>query len=176
MATISISMQEYLDTTDFHPDVEYVDGMLKERPVVASVHGLLQSLIGKWFLDHRAEWDVKAAVEVRTRVSATRVRLPDVVVGPRRFWPPVLAEPPLIVIEILSPSDSYTEVRKLAREYVEMGVQNIGLIDPETRVCECYRAGAWVPAQRLDVAGSPIYLDMGFVFAQLDEDNGHGEG
>jgi Uma2 family endonuclease len=171
MPTTTISMQEYLESSNFHPDVEYIDGMLRERPVVQPVHGLLQLLIGKWFLDHRAEWDVKAAVEVRTRVSATRVRLPDVVVGPRRAWPPVLVEPPLIVIEILSPSDSYTETRKLAREYIEMGVENIWLIDPETRVSEFYRAGAWVPAQRLEVAGSAIYLDMDVIFAQLDEDN-----
>lgn len=171
MAATAISVQDYLEGPVPQPDVEYLDGELKERPLVFSVHGLLQILIGSWFQKHREEWNVKAAVEVRTRVSPTRVRLPDVVVGPRRKWPQVLVEPPLIVIEILSPSDSYTEVRRMAQEYHTMGVQNIWLLDPETRTAEFYQAGNWMAAVRLEVPGSPVYLDLPEIFAELDRDN-----
>ncbi len=99
------------------------------------------------------------------------MRLPDVVVGPRRKWPQVLVEPPLIVMEILSPSDSYTEVRRMAQEYHTMGVRNIWLIDPETRTAEFYQSGNWMAATRLEAAGSPIYLDLPTIFAELDRDN-----
>ena len=45
MATPTIvSIDEYLGSS-FHPDVESIDGQLKERPVVFSAHGLLPSLI-----------------------------------------------------------------------------------------------------------------------------------
>lgn len=171
MAATAISVQEYLEGPVPQPDVEYLDGELKERPVVFSVHGLLQILIGSWFQAHREEWDVKAAVEVRTRVSPTRIRLPDVVVGPRRKWPQVLVEPPLIAVEILSPSDSYTEVRRMAHEYSTMGVENIWLIDAEARTAEFLQAGNWIAATRLQVAESPVYLDLADVFAELDRDN-----
>ncbi len=169
-ATALISLREYLEGPVPQPDVEYLDGILKERSVVFSVHGLLQVRIGIWFHAH-SEWNLKAAVEVRTQVSPSHVRLPDVVVGPRRKWPQVLVEPPLIVIEILSPSDSYTEVRRMAREYHAMGVQNIWLIDPDTRTAEFFQAGNWIAATRLQVAGSPIYLDISEIFAELDRDN-----
>lgn len=81
MATTTlISVDDYLANTSFRPDVEYIDGELKERTKVVSAHRLCQSLISGWFFSHEEDWGVRAGVEVRTRVTATRVRLPDVVV------------------------------------------------------------------------------------------------
>ena len=59
----------------------------------------------------------------------------------------------------------------LARDYIDMGVQNIWLVDPERRACEMYRDGVWVDAMRLEVSGSPIYVDMAEMFAILDADD-----
>ena len=167
----AIAIEEYLENFSYRPDVEYVDGALKERAMVKSVHGSLQTALSGWFFIHRAEWGIRAGVEIRTRVSASRVRLPDVVVDYKRKWPPTLVEPPLIVIEIPSPTDSYTETKELAREYIEMGVPNIWLVDPERRACEMYVNGAWVEAQRLELRESPIYVDMAEMFAILDADD-----
>jgi Uma2 family endonuclease len=116
----------------------------------------LRSLLGAWFSNHREEWNIKAGIGIRTRVSAERVRLPDVIVDYKRKGPATLAEPPLIVIDVLSPTDSYSETKTLARDYIDMGVRNIWLVDPERRACEMYRDGVWVDAMRLDVPGSPI--------------------
>jgi hypothetical protein len=44
--TTLISIDDYLGNTSFHPDVEYIDGELKERPVVFTPHGLVQTIIG----------------------------------------------------------------------------------------------------------------------------------
>jgi Uma2 family endonuclease len=92
MATTAISIDEYLRTVP-DPDVEYVDGELRERPMTFNEHGLLQTEIGMWFNSHRHEWNVRAGVEGRTRVSPTRVRLPDVIVDHARKWPSVLIHP-----------------------------------------------------------------------------------
>ncbi len=174
-ATALISLEEYLQGPVPQPDVEYLDGKLRERPVVFSMHGSLRGLICSWFHEHREAWNLRSAVEVRTQVSPTHVRLPDVVVGPRRKWPQVLVGPPLIVIEILSPSDSYTEVRRTAHEHSVMGVQNIWLINPDTRTAEFFEAGNWMAAQRLQVPDSPIYLDILELFSEFDRDNWDGD-
>jgi hypothetical protein len=41
--------------TSYDPDVEYVDGYMKEKPAAFSVHGSLQSLLSSWFWQHEEE-------------------------------------------------------------------------------------------------------------------------
>lgn len=134
----TVSIDEYLNKS-YRPDVEFIDGALKERPAVTCAHGRLQSLISIWFGKHEDEWQVVVAVDVRTRVSPTRVRLPDVMIDHIGQKASKLTSPPLIVIEILSPDDTYAETQCPAQDYQEMGVPNIWLIEPETRtgrVCQ----------------------------------------
>lgn len=75
MATPTIvSIDDYLGRS-FDPDVEYIDGELKERPVDFSIHDLLQSLISIWFGKHEEEFQVKNSpihldlVELFTRLE-----------------------------------------------------------------------------------------------------------
>ncbi len=172
MATATlIPINAYL-TTGYERDVEFVDGELKERPVVLSVHGLLQGLLMQWFLNHAENWGIKAAVEVRTRVSPTRVRLPDVVVGPRRHWPQVLVEPPLLVIEILSPSDTFGHIEEVIADYRKMGVPSIWVIHPSSRSGWICDTDPWLPARRMQVKGSPVHIDLDALFALLDRSDG----
>ena len=168
MATTTLlGLDEYLKT-GYERDVEYVDGELQERPVVFSAHGLLQSKIGAWFDRHEEEWGVRAGVEVRTRVSPTRVRLPDVVVDYARHWPPVLVTPPLIAIEIVSPSDSYGHIQEVVQDYRAMGIRNIWVVDPGTRTAFECSSVPWVSTARLSVEGTPVFLDLADLFAWLD--------
>lgn len=74
-----ISLEEYLRTS-YRPDVEYIDGMLKEKPMPTMLHGIVQFLLAHRFLLHSEEWNVAAAAKARTKVSENHVRLPDVVV------------------------------------------------------------------------------------------------
>ncbi len=69
----------------------------------------------------------------RTQVSTTRVRIPDVVVVRSGSQPDVLVDAPLLVIESLSPDDSYSDTQQRAQDYLRMGVQTIWIIDPESR-------------------------------------------
>ena len=131
-----VSVQDYLNN-HYRPDVEYIDGELRPKnstlekdPLVAWAHGRLQNFISSWFDRHEDEWGVLVAVEVRTRISPSIYRLPDIVVVRSAPEGSIITEAPLIVVEILSPRDTYTETRRRAREYAHMGVQNIWLIDP----------------------------------------------
>jgi Uma2 family endonuclease len=167
-ASTLVTLEQYLSTS-YRPDVEFIDGELKERPVVQWAHGRLQILIGNWFGAHEDDWGVIVAAEIRTKVSASRVRLPDIVVVPAGPQPGMLVEPPLIVIEILSPDDTYTETERRAQDYRRMGIENIWLIDPESRTARICREDAWVETMRFAVEGSVIYLDVAALFAQLDK-------
>ncbi len=171
MATTTVSMEEYLAHAGYDPDVEFVDGELKELPVVDSIHGRLQTILGQWFGRFEDEWNVIASVEVRTRVSPTRVRLPDVIVDYAGPQPPVLVRPPLIVIEILSPTDRFTEMTEKVRDYIGMGIANIWLIDPETRRCSVWQDTSWRDVHRFQVPDSPVHVDMDWVFGRYDKGN-----
>ena len=89
MATTAVSLDAYLNGPVPDPDVEYVDGALKEKPVVKRIHTRLQSILCTWFENHAEEWGVVPSPELRTQVSPTRVRLPDVVVSAAGYDLPV---------------------------------------------------------------------------------------
>ncbi len=169
MATATLVQMDEYERMGFERDVEYVDGELKERAMVMSVHGLIQGWLMQWFLNRAKEWQIKAAVEVRTRVAATRVRLPDVVVGPKKRWPQTLVEPPLIAIEIVSPSDSFTDLEEVVEDYQRMGIENVWVIDPQKRVGWVYEPGNRTAARTLTVKSGPMYVELDALWAWLDE-------
>ncbi len=162
-----IPIETYLRTS-YHPDVEFIDGRLEEKPLGTWDHSRLQILIGGWFLRHERQWGVQVVVEVRTQVMDTRVRLPDVVVDWAGPHPPVLVQAPLLAIEVLSPANSYSDLRKRAKDYQVMGIKNLWLIDPDTRTAQTCEGAFWVERERLEVEGTGIYLDLTALFAALD--------
>ena len=170
VTTTALSIEEYLQTSYEH-DCEYIDGALKEKPVVEFVHGRVQMLLGVWFWQKESAWGIRCAVETRTRVKEGKVRLPDVVVVSSTNRPQgALTEPPLIAIEVLSPTDSYHDLRHRAEDLCSMGVQNIWLIDPLRRTGEVWRDGFWQPAEssRIQAVDAPVFLDMDWLWAELD--------
>jgi hypothetical protein len=50
-----------------------------------------------------------------------------------------------------------------------MGIENIWLIDPETRTARVCRGENWTETTRFTVADSPVYLDVAAPFARLDK-------
>ena len=81
---------------------------------------------------------------------------------------PVLIEPPLLIVEILSPDDTFADLQKRARDYQAMGVETIWIVDPDTRTAQICTRSAWIPATRLIVEGTQISLDLESLFKDLD--------
>jgi Uma2 family endonuclease len=162
-----IPVAEYLKTS-YRPDREYIDGVVRERNVGKWEHARVQWLLALWFGSHEAEWNVIGSVEQRMRVSPTRVRVPDLVVVRPGPQPEVLTEPPLLVVEILSPDDSYSDTEERARDYWAMGVKTVWIIDPKTRSGRMCTGAEWVGAPRLEVAGTAMYVDLDAIFGQLE--------
>ena len=170
MATTSqIALSEYLQTT-YHPDMEFVDGELQERNVGKTDLARLQALLAMWFGAHENEWQIVVTTEQRVRVAAGRVRIPDVtLVRPGALNEDVLSAPPLCMVEILSPEDTYSRTWEKAQDYRKMGVENIWLIDPGMRSGQASTADGWRETMDFEIAGTPIRLSLTDVFSRLDQ-------
>lgn len=167
MATVSqIPLSEYLGTS-YRPDREYVDGEIRERNVGKWEHARVQWLLAAWFGNHEKEWGITGSIEQRVQVAANRVRVSDLVVLTAGRQPDVLTDPPLLVIEILSPEDSYSDTQERARDYREMGVETVWIIDPKTRTGRMCSGAEWVESRRLEVKRTPLYVNLCDIFSQL---------
>jgi Uma2 family endonuclease len=126
-----ISIEEYLRTSYPDGDREYVDGEVIVKPMPPFSHGELQALLSAIFLDFKKKGaPFSVAVEVRSRTSPTRIRLPDVSVYLGRPAEEVPSEAPYVAVEILSPEDRMSYVMEKLREYRHWGAAHIWLIDP----------------------------------------------
>jgi Uma2 family endonuclease len=172
MATIlHIPLEEYLGTS-YRPDREYVDGEIRERKVGKYEHARVQALLARWFGNHEQEWGVQVVTEQRVRVSSTRVRIPDVALLTLGPQPDVIIDPPLLIAEILSPDDSYSDTQERAKDYMAMGVGTIWIIDPKTRSGRMCSGAEWVEASRLEVKLKPFYVNLTDIFSQLTSAEG----
>lgn len=166
-STTHIPVSDYLQTV-YRPDREYVDGEVRERNVGKFEHARLQALLAMWFGRFEASWSAMVVTEQRVRISATRIRIPDVALIGRGAHPDVLTDPPILVVEILSPDDTYSDTEERASDYLEMGIKAVWIVDPKTRTGRMCTGQAWTAAQRLDVPGTAIYLDLAEIFRYLD--------
>jgi Uma2 family endonuclease len=73
-------------------------------------------------------------VEERTRVTRSRVRIPDVCVV--QGLEEVVTKAPLLCVEVLSPDDRWSRVIASISDYQIMGVPSVWVIDP-------YQVKAW---------------------------------
>jgi len=168
-AMTQVSLSEYLQTS-YRPDREFVDGELRERNVGKTEHARVQALLTIWFGSHEQDWQIIVTTEQRVKVAVDRVRIPDVtLVRPGALSEDVLTEPPLCVIEILSPDDSYSRTWEKAQDYRKMGVENIWLIDPGTRSGQASTPTGWRETMELKITGTPVQLSLKDIFSRLDE-------
>ena len=132
MATaVVVPLAEYLGQT-YHPDREYVDGVVQERNVGEINHGETQSALNAYVRTQiLGFW---SAVEVRVQVKADRYRIPDVTIvrGGKPAGRFIIA-PPEIAVEVLSPDDRLSDVQDKIDDYLAFGVACVWVINPESR-------------------------------------------
>ena len=170
MATPQTSLSDYLRTS-FHPDCDFVDGEVQERNLGEFDHAAVQGLLTIWFGQHRQEWELHVLPEIRIRVSANRVRIADVCLILRgQPIEQVLTHPPLAVIEILSPEDRISRYNDRLTDYRRMGIHNVWVIDPATRVGYDCSTTAWLPVEEFHISGTPIFLPLSDFWRELEAD------
>lgn len=164
------TVEEYLHTS-WSPDRELVDGRIEERNLGEKEHSILQRYLTFLFTLKRDEWGVEVFPELRTQTKTTNFRVPDVLVVRREDkFQRYVTRPPFIAIEILSPEDTLSAMRKKAAEYHQFGVENIWVIDPDERVARRYAESDFeiVQTGELSVPGTPIRVVLSEMFAELD--------
>lgn len=161
-----IPVSEYLNTA-YRPDVDYIDGELQERNLGELDHSDLQFFFAS-YINHRRElWAVQAKPELRVQVREDRFRVPDICVlssnAPREQ---IVRTPPVLCMEILSPADTIHRMRECVRDFLNMGVREVWLVDPLSRsVILC--SGSVMVEQTsgtLTLEGTPISIPVGEVF------------
>jgi len=168
-ATI-ISVQEYLSTS-YRPDCDYVDGEVRERNVGEYEHSNLQTGFASWLRARQREWNIRALVEQRVRVTPRRYRIPDICVVDRdQPLEPVFTRPPLICIEILSKDDRLCDMQERVTDYLNLGVPNVWILDPVShRVYICAQGEFREPVGGvLEAQGTAIRIPLDEIFAELD--------
>ncbi len=168
-----VSIYEYLHS-DYRPDRDYVDGVLEDRNLGEHDHADLQTELAFLFRNHRDEWRVKAVVEQRVQVAPTRFRVPDLCVM-RSDWrrTPIVTEPPLLCIEVLSPEDRLGRIRERCDDYFALGVPVVWVFDPAKRDVLVLRSEGTMATVRegvLTLEGTPVEVPLAAIFRVLDDD------
>ena len=170
-ANTLIPVSEYL-TTVYRPDCDYVDGEVQERNLGEYDHGNLQLAIAAILRAKRKEWNIRVIPELRVQVTTNRFRIPDICVmsgdAPREQ---IIRHPPLLCIEVLSPEDRVSRMWERVRDFIKMGVPQVWIFDPQTRMALICNGETIVEQQSgvLALSGTPIVLDLEEVFSAIDE-------
>jgi len=130
--------------------------VLVERHSGDWLHGLAQSNI--LFALRRKYPHLKVVPELRSRITETRYRLPDIcalLAAPQTRY---LVDAAYLIVEILSERDVMSAVIEKLKEYAAKGVPNIWVVDPRLRLLYVYR-----PATLIEVDGDSITSSDGAV-------------
>ena len=173
MATsISVPVEEYLRTS-YEPDMEYVDGELVERHVGEHKHSRLQTLIAGFFLSLERSRKLRVLIAQRLRVVGTkhRYRIPDVCVMALPYRSePILATPPHLIIEVLSPDDETADTLARVADFLRFGVPHIWIANPYRHtVQEADREGIRYSTDLVVETDLVGRVDFNTLFADVDE-------
>lgn len=166
-----IPVGEYLGSV-YRPDVDYVDGVLEERNVGEFDHASIQKAVLFALAAQERTARVRAMQELRVQVTETRFRIPDVCLLRAGLRTPIIREPPLLCVEILSPRDTVTRMRHRCQDYLRLGIPEVWIFDPQARVAYVLTKEGMAEYHTgiLRLNDSMIELGVETVFATLDEE------
>jgi Uma2 family endonuclease len=145
MATTNqVPVETYLRSI-FHPDAEYIDGEIRERPMGDDQHSAFQAAICAFFFQYLDSWNIRVRPELRVQVTPGNYLIPDVSIldaaNPRERIPTL---PPIAAFEVWSPDNKIREMMRKFDMYEQMGISQIWLIDPTDPVWQRYENGRLV--------------------------------
>jgi Uma2 family endonuclease len=151
IATEKMSFQEYLQYHDETDTLyELVDGGLIPMSLGTGKHGALAKLLERLFDDeisnNKLSWTAqKFAVGVRSPRGRKwdTSRIPDVTVLPIEQWQNLANReavidfnetPPILVVEVVSPSTRKTDYRSKRTEYAVLEIPEYWIVDPDEQI------------------------------------------
>jgi Uma2 family endonuclease len=170
-----VSVEKYLATSYPDGDREYLDGLVVERNLGSDPHSALQQILAEYLGSQARQLGLSVRPECRTQTTATRYRVPDILVlaRPYKTVHGAVVDAPFLVVEILSPDDRQMDTLQRFREYELRGVQHIVQMDPEDRATFVFSGGALLPRELegFEVPGRGfLRFDLRELYARLDEE------
>jgi Uma2 family endonuclease len=172
MATnVLIPVSEYLRTM-YDPDCDYVDGEVQERNLGEQDHSDLQTRIAVLLSGGQNLNFIRVNTELRVQVKPTRFRVPDVCIRFKKApSEQIVNYPPLLCIEILSPEDTLLRTQQKVRDFLDMGVREVWVINPASRSAMIFAGAGMVErsAGEITVPETTVTLALADIFKVLDE-------
>jgi Uma2 family endonuclease len=169
---VRMTPEEYLALPEEKPYLEYIDGMVVQKPMPQEEHvEIVAELIHQlkmWMRTHKG----RIGPEARARLGdLPNYRLPDM-----SYWKPGIPRgqeaAPTLAVEVRSKDQSLAELRRKCEFLRSTGVEACWLIDPFARTAELYegrRKAAPVDVLRAECLPG-FELTLNELFAVLDED------
>ena len=135
---VRMTPEEYLALPEEKPYLEYVDGMVVQKPMPTEDHAELAMEVGHhirlWLRGKKG----RVGVEARAKLGdLPNYRLPDV-----SYWKPEIPRgnqaPPTLAAEIRSKDQTMAELRRKCEFLRSTGVEACWLIDPVSRTAEVF--------------------------------------
>lgn len=160
---------------------ELIEGRIVPMTPTGGEHGRIEANIGAELLayvrSHKLGKVLAGEVGIYTRRNPDTLRGADVLfISNERYAqqksPGFLDVAPDLVVEILSPNDSWIEVTQKLREYFAIGVRLVWVADPQTRSVHAYRALTDVRefTENDDLPGDDVLPGFSVKVAQLFEE------
>lgn len=166
--------EQFLALPEEKPYLEYVDGMVVQKPMPTSEHALLVMELGLHMGLYRRDHGGALGAEARAALGdLPSYRLPDV-----SYWAPNNKvgddKLPSVAVEIRSRSQTLEELREKCRVFRRAGVETCWLIDPVARTAELFEGERdGVRVSQLSAACMPSFeLKVADLFAALDQQSG----
>lgn len=129
-AAVLVRVSEYLDHM-YHPDCDYLEGILEERHVGELSHSVAQTALALICDIVCPASGPASESESRSNLS---YRVPDVTIV--RGGKPagrIIVTPPEVVVEVLSPEDRIANLQESIDDYLAFGISCVWVINPEMR-------------------------------------------
>ena len=145
-----VTAEELLAMPDDGLRYELVNGQLHAMPLLGFEHGRVTAAIGGLLAAHVREHDLGGAVSARTGFLLSQdpdtVRAPDVAFVAKaraeavgyatKYWPGA----PDLAVDVVSPSDTWSEVQEKALAWLAAGTVAVFVLDPRSRTAAVHRA------------------------------------
>ncbi len=167
---LDASMQDLASTPDDGYRYELVKGVLFRLPPPKEHHGAICMLLGAALVLYcnahgmRGQVVDNAAYDFSSATLGATVLGPDLAVSaaPAKSYEPYSKVPPLLAVEVASPSDTRPYLADRARLYLEAGVLLVWVVWPETQTVD-----VWTPPAAMVTLDAQATLDGGTVLPGL---------
>jgi len=168
-----MSASRFLALPEEKPYLEYIDGVVRQKPMVNAFHGRIVRKLDSLFDRHIDAYGGDAGPERTVDMPTSgNYQLPDTA-----YWAPGVpsgdGSAPTIAVEVRSPRQSLPTLRRKCEAFLADSVAECWLIDPEARTLEVItssRRRTLRDSETLTTSAMPGFeLHLADLFALLDQ-------